>query len=593
MPEPAKKTPPRPDNKANLSGRFFAISKTVGNKPLFFRKINGAWSGLTWAEVDHKTRQLASVLVSAGVGPGDRVIISAENRPEWAICDLAIMAIGAIVVPAYTTNTEDDHHFIMDHSGAVVAITSNGALATRMMLAAARAQNMRLMIFMDPITTALPKHDLKTIQWDDVVAAAAPLATINQYIDAQKSDDTCCLIYTSGTGGRPKGVMLTHQSIQANIDAAKTLLKEANASFDQRFLSLLPLSHSYEHTAGLHLPLQTKSEVWYSDSAEQIAANLLEVSPTLMTAVPRLYDVLHERIMRGVRSKGGISKRLFLETVRLGRKRLTGRHLLPHEFIMNLVLEKVVRKKVLARLGGQLSYFISGGAPLNPDIGSFFMALGVNILQGYGQTEASPLISANRPSLIKIDTVGPPVDGVELRLSEEGEILVRGDMLMKGYWRDPATTASVIKNGWLFTGDLGSVDEDGYVTITGRKKDIIVNSGGENIAPGRVEALLAIEPEIEQVMVDGDHRPWLAGVIVPSEEVRTRAASDSELKTLINDAVDRANMRLSQIERVRRFIIAADPFSTENSQLTPTLKVRRHVVRAAYADQLDALYKRR
>jgi long-chain acyl-CoA synthetase len=203
------------------------------------------------------------------------------------------------------------------------------------------------------------------------------------------------------------------------------------------------------------------------------------------------------------------------------------------------------------------------------------------------------LISANRPSLIKIDTVGPPVDGVELRLSEEGEILVRGDMLMKGYWRDPATTASVIKNGWLFTGDLGSVDEDGYVTITGRKKDIIVNSGGENIAPGRVEALLAIEPEIEQVMVDGDHRPWLAGVIVPSEEVRTRAASDSELKTLINDAVDRANIRLSQIERVRRFIIAADPFSTENSQLTPTLKVRRHVVRAAYADQLDALYKRR
>ena len=592
MAEPAQKPPPRSDNKANLAGHFFAISETVGKKPLFFRKINGAWSGLTWAEVDHKTRQLASVLVSAGVGPGDRVIISAENRPEWAICDLAIMAIGAIVVPAYTTYTEDDHHYIMDHSGAVVAITSNGALATRMMLAAARAPNMRLMIFMDPITIALPEHDIETIQWDDVVAAAAPLATINQHIDAQKSDDTCCLIYTSGTGGRPKGVMLTHQSIQANIDAAKTLLEEANASFDQRFLSLLPLSHSYEHTAGLHLPLQTRSEVWYSDSAEQIAANLLEVSPTLMTAVPRLYDVLHERIMRGVRSKGGVSKHLFLETIRLGRKRLTGRHLLPHEFVLDLVLEKVVRKKVQARLGGRLSYFISGGAPLNPDVGSFFMALGVNLLQGYGQTEASPLISANRPGLIKIDTVGPPVDGVELRLSPEGEILVRGDMLMKGYWRDPATTASVIKNGWLFTGDLGSVDEDGYVTITGRKKDIIVNSGGENIAPGRVEALLAIEPEIEQVMVDGDHRPWLAGVIVPSEEVRARAASDSELKTLITDAVDRANMRLSQIERVRRFVIAADPFSTQNSQLTPTLKVRRHVVKAAYAEQLDALYKR-
>ena len=593
MPEPAHQTSHLLDNKANLAGRFFAISKTVGDKPLFFRKINGAWSGLSWAEVDHKTRQLAAVLVSAGVGPGDRVIISAENRPEWAICDLAIMAIGAIVVPAYTTNTEDDHHFIMDHSGAVVAITSGGVLATRMMLAAARVPNMRLMIFMDPTAIALPDHSVQTMQWDDVVAAATPLATIDQRIDAQKSDDTCCLIYTSGTGGRPKGVMLTHRSIQANINAAITLLEEANASCDQRFLSLLPLSHSYEHTAGLHLPLQTKSEVWYSESAEQIAANLLEVSPTLMTAVPRLYDVLHERIMRGVRSKGGISARLFHETIRLGRKRLAGRHLLPHEFMLNLVLEKFVRQKVQARLGGRLAYFISGGAPLNHDVGSFFMALGVNLLQGYGQTEASPLISANRPSLIKIDTVGPPVDGVELRLSDDGEILVRGDMLMKGYWRDPATTASVIKDGWLYTGDLGSVDEDGYVTITGRKKDIIVNSGGENIAPGRVEALLAIEPEIEQVMVDGDHRPWLAGVIVPSDEARAKAASESELKTLITEAVDRANTRLSQIERVRRFVIATEAFSTENSQLTPTLKVRRHVVRAAYADQLDALYKRR
>jgi long-chain acyl-CoA synthetase len=536
---------------------------------------------------------LAAVLVAAGVSPGDRVIISAENRPEWAICDLAIMSIGAIVVPAYTTNTEDDHHFIMDHSGAVVAITSGGALATRMMLAATRAPQLRLMIFMDPTAIALPDSNIETKQWDDAVATAEPLATIDQRIDAQKADDTCCLIYTSGTGGRPKGVMLTHRSIQANIDAAIMLLEEANASSDQRFLSLLPLSHSYEHTAGLHLPLQTKSEVWYSESAEQIAANLLDVSPTLMTAVPRLYDVLHERIMRGVRSKGGISARLFHETIRLGRKRLAGRHLLPHEFILNLVLEKFVRQKVRARLGGRLAYFISGGAPLNPDVGSFFMALGVKLLQGYGQTEASPLISANRPNLIKIDTVGPPVDGVELRLSEDGEILVRGDMLMKGYWRDPATTAGVIKDGWLYTGDLGSVDEDGYVTITGRKKDIIVNSGGENIAPGRVEALLAIEPEIEQVMVDGDHRPWLAGVIVPSDEARAKAASDNDLKTLIAEAVDRANTRLSQIERVRRFVIAKEAFSTENSQLTPTLKVRRHIVRAAYADQLDALYKRR
>ena len=593
MPKTPSSSQKPPKATANLPRAFFSLADSAGDKPLFFNKQNGAWQGLSWAEVSTSVRKLAGVLVAAGVAAGDRVMVSAENRPEWAICDLAIMAIGAIVVPAYTTNTEDDHHYIMDHSGAVVAITSGGALAARIMLAAQSIPNLRLIIFMDETATLHKDITVKTIQWDDAVAPATPLATIDTLIDAQKDDDTCCLIYTSGTGGRPKGVMLTHRSIQANIDAAIALLGEANADHDQRFLSLLPLSHSYEHTAGLHLPIQTQSEVWYCESAEQIAANLLEVSPTLMTAVPRLYDVLHERIMRGVRNKGGLSAQIFYETIRLGRKRVAGRRLLPHEWILNLIFERLVRQKIRARLGGRLKYFISGGAPLNPDIGSFFMALGVNLLQGYGQTEASPLISANRPNHIKIDTVGPPVDGVELKIAEDGEILVRGEMLMKGYWRDPTTTAAVIKNGWLYTGDLGSVDDDGYVTITGRKKDIIVNSGGENIAPGRVEALLTIEPEIAQAMVDGDHRPWLAAIIAPSDEIRSAATSEADLKQLITEGVERANTRLSQIERVRRFIIADEAFSKENSQLTATLKVRRHIVRALYADRLDELYKRR
>ncbi len=577
---------------ANLTRTFFEMSEVANDRPLFFYKQRDLWLSLTWAEVSISVRKLAAVLVANKVNPGDRILVSAENRPEWAICDLAIMAIGAIVVPAYTTNTEDDHHFIMEHSGAVIAITSGGTLATRLTQAAQRAPNLRLMIFMD--TSAIPLKDanFETVQWNDTISNALPLNTIDQFFSAQKSDDTCCLIYTSGTGGRPKGVMLTHRSIQANIDAAIKLLAEAGADHNQRYLSLLPLSHSYEHTAGLHLPIQTMSEVWYCESAEQIAANLLEASPTLMTAVPRLYDVLHERIVRGIRNKGGLSEKLFYETIRLGRKRLQGLRLLPHEWIMDIILEKLVRQKIRARLGGRLKYFISGGAPLNPEIGIFFMALGVNLLQGYGQTEASPLISANRPSLIKIETVGPPVDGVELQIATDGEILVRGEMLMKGYWRDPTTTATSIKDGWLYTGDLGSVDEDGYVTITGRKKDLIVNSGGENIAPGRVEAFLTIETEIEQAMVDGDHRPWLAAIIVPSNEIRAKFTSDIELQNLVSEVVERANNRLSQIERVRRFIIADEPFSHENNQLTATLKVRRHIVKAIYSDRLDNLYKR-
>ena len=578
--------------KANLAGAFFENAAMLGAKPLLFHKSKGKWTGKNWDEVADSVRRLAGALAAAGIKPRDRVLISAENRPEWAIADLAVMSIGAIVVPAYTTNTEDDHVYIMEHSGALIAITSGGLLASRVALAASRVQHMRMLITMDP-DIKLPDLGGRTVHtWQGLLAKTEPLADIDSRIAAQNSDDTCCFVYTSGTGGRPKGVMLTHRSIQACINASIEILSEGGVEENQRFLSLLPLSHSYEHTAGMHLPIQTKSEVWYCESAEQIGANLQEVSPSLMTAVPRLYDVLHERIMRSIRTKGGFSETLFMETIRLGRKRLEGRTLLPHEFFLDLLLEKLIRQKIQARLGGKLKYFISGGAALNPEIGSFFMALGVKLLQGYGQTEASPVISANRPGKIKIETVGPPVAGVEVRFADDGEILVRGDLLMKGYWRDDHSTAATIRDGWLYTGDIGSCDDDGYITITGRKKEIIVNSGGENIVPSRVEALLTIEPEIEQALVDGDQRPWLAAVIVPSAEARAAAASDEALKLLIAETVERANSRLSQIERVRRFIIADEGFTNENSQLTATLKVRRHVVRAEYQDRLAALYTR-
>jgi len=575
---------------ANLPQAFFANVDAGGDRNLLFEKRDGNWHGHSWHTVADNVRRLAAVLVKCGVEPGERVLVSAENRPEWAIADLAVMSIGAIVVPAYTTNTEDDHHYIIDHSGASVAITSGGMLASRIALAANRAPSLHSLIVMDDSFTAPTNLRPKLHYWDAAIGGAEPLADIEQRISAQQPDDVCCFIYTSGTGGRPKGVMLTHRSIQANIKAAVELLAEGNVLENQRFLSLLPLSHSYEHTAGMHLPFQIMAEVWYCESTDQIANNLIEVSPTLMTAVPRLYEVLHDRIMRGVRAKGGMSEKLFMAALRLGGKRLAGRHLLPHEFILNLIVDRLVRTKVRARLGGQLQYFISGGAALNPEIGHFFMALGINLLQGYGQTEASPLISANRPGRIKIETVGPVVAGVDLRIAEDGEILVRGNLLMKGYWRDEAATMAAIRDGWLHTGDIGEIDADGYISITGRKKDIIVNSGGENIAPGRVEALLTIEPEIEQVMVDGDKRPWLSAVIVPSDDLRSIASSPDALYTMIGEAVDRANSRLSQLERVRRYIIADEPFTTENGQMTATLKVRRHIVRELYGDRIDALY---
>jgi len=577
-----------PSGQANLPAALFAVAADDGGKTLLAAKRDGEWQTMTYAEVADHVRRLAAALINQGIKPGDKIFISSENRPEWAIADLAIMAIGAVVVPSFVTNTIDDFAYIMAHSDAVLAITSGGELARKVAAATQRVDGVDRLIIMDE-TDDLNAAGLQVWRWSDLIETSLPLADLEERMSGMAGDDVCCFIYTSGTGGRPKGVMLTHRSIQANIDAAIDLLAEGGVAEDQRFLSLLPLSHSYEHTAGMHLPFQTRSEVWYCESADQIANNLAEVAPTLMTAVPRLYEVLHDRITRGIKAKGGVSEKLFRAAVRIGVKQIRNERLSVGEAMLNPVLDRLVRRKVKSRLGGRLNYFVSGGAALNPDIGEFFMALGVKILQGYGQTEASPLISANRPGQIKIASVGPAVRGVEVILSDDGEILTRGEMLMKGYWKDDEATAQTIQNGWLHTGDLGEVDDDGYITITGRKKDIIVNSGGDNIAPSRVEGVLTIEPEIEQVMVDGDKKPWLAAVVVPAPDLM-QSSSGEAVQAAVAEAINRANQRLSKLEQVRRFLIADEPFTTDNGQMTATLKTRRHVIRAVYGEKLDALY---
>jgi long-chain acyl-CoA synthetase len=584
---------------ANLPRSFFEAASRYPEKTLLVGRRFGSWSKMSYAEVEDQVRRFAVVLLKFGVKSGDKVFISAENRPEWVIADLAIMSIGAVVVPSFITNTEDDFHFVMSHSDSVICITSGGGLADRVARAASRCSGVRGLVVMDSESPPrLSSKNLDIFDWGEELAAAilppndiapndiAPndiaLADLNARVERLRGDDVCCFIYTSGTGGRPKGVMLTHRSIQSNVTAASAVLEQGGVGEGQRFLSLLPLSHSYEHTAGLYLPIQTGSEIWYCAGADQIAHDLQEVSPSLMLAVPRLYEVLHDRIIRGVKAKGGLSERLFNAAVSLGVRRYKGERLSWFEVILDRILDYLVRAKVKRRFGGRLKYFISGGAALTPEIGYFFTGLGVNILQGYGLTEASPLISVNRPGAIRIETVGRAVDGVEVRLTEEGEIIARGDLLMAGYWKDPEATAQAIIDGWLYSGDLGFIDGAGYITISGRKKDIIVNSGGDNIAPSRVESVLTLASEIDQAMVYGDKRPWLVAVIV--------AGSDSGA---VEKAVRESNRHLSKIEQVRRFIIADEPFTVANGQMTPTLKARRHVIRDVYAERLEALYARK
>ncbi|MGB0382105.1 MAG: AMP-dependent synthetase/ligase, partial [Alphaproteobacteria bacterium] len=391
--------------KKTLPQAFFKRVHDIPDQALFYDKRQGQWQATTCEDAKTQVLKLAAFLQHHGVCAGDRVAIVAENSTRWALCDLAIMSLGAIVVPSYTTSTSADHAHVFNHSGAKLALVGGGKLFKTVLQALQDCTSRPLLC---SIEDDISREDYEQTVgcWKDI-DSQKPLENIDRDLDKLSPTDVCCFIYTSGTGGVPKAVMLTHASIQANIDAAKDLLAEGGITHGQRFLSLLPLSHSYEHTAGLHLPIQTNSEVWYCESREHIARDLQETSPTLMTAVPRLYEVLHDRIMRGVKAKGGLSAKLFMSALKLGRKRLDTQPLSWVETFYDQLLDVLVRKKVKARLGGRLQYFVSGGAPLNPEIGYFFMSLGVQILQGYGQTEASPLISANRPGKIKVASVGP------------------------------------------------------------------------------------------------------------------------------------------------------------------------------------------
>jgi long-chain acyl-CoA synthetase len=588
----------------NLAAMFFEQAARYGDRPFLWAKRGGAYRPTTWREARRQVADLARGLRALGLARGDRIAIVAENRPEWVIADLAIMASGCITVPAYTTNSVDDHRHVLAQSGARAVIVADGALTQRVLPAADQVASVEVIIAIEPPAVAqLSEAELHL--WDELLArGAGDPEEVEAWAGAIGRDDIACLIYTSGTGGAPKGVMTTHANLLANCRGAYRLLETIGLD-DEVFLSFLPLSHSYEHTAGMMFPISIGAEIYFAEGAEMLATNLLEARPTIMTAVPRLYETMHQRILRGVEREHGLKARLFHLALRLGRKRLENpASLTLVERVLDRLVDRLVRRKVRARFGGRLKAMVSGGAPLNPEIGTFFLALGVNLLQGYGQTEASPVISANPPNRIKIHSVGPPLEGVEVKVAEDGEILVRGELVMKGYWNDPEATARTLIDGWLHTGDIGERDADGYIIITDRKRDFIKTSGGDMIAPARVEGQLVLQPEIGQAMVYGDRHPHLVAVIVPRAEfvealARRREvganaielASDPEVAKAVAAAVARANGALPSGERVRRFIVAHEPFSAQNGQMTPTLKIKRHAIRQVYGAALAALYE--
>ncbi len=601
------------DNAANLVNLFLTRADQKGDAPFLGHKEGGKWVTQSWREAAEQVCLLAEALRRLGLEDGDRVALVSENRPEWCIADLAIMAAGCITVPTYITNTRRDHAHILDNSGARAVFVSDTKLLKPLAEAITQTGLVEHVIGIEDLhrqqSGSFDYHDWKALTVGD---AAAARAAVDARIAGISRADTACLIYTSGTGGAPRGVMQHHGAILCNIAGAAEVLIEDFGVKDERFLSFLPLSHAYEHTGGQYLPIGIGAEIFYSEGLEKLASNIEETRPTIMVVVPRLFEVLRTRIMKQVEKQGKVANFMMDAALKIadnsteGKKRLRDK---PLDFLV----EKTLRPKIRAKFGGRIKAMVSGGAPLNPEVGNFFEAMGLTMLQGYGQTEAGPVISCNRPKVgLKMDTVGPPLRGVEVKIAEDGEILCRGELVMHGYWRNEAETARTLKVDpadpqgapWLHTGDIGYLDEKGRIKITDRKKDMIVNDKGDNIAPQKVEGMLTLQPEIAQAMVSGDKRPYVVGLIVPDAEWALEwARANGEkfdlaalqqlpaFKNAVRAAVDRTNADLSVIEKVRQFAFADEAFTIENEEMTPSMKIRRHKIRERYQERIDGLYR--
>ena len=584
----------------NLVAMFAARVRAKGDKPFLWHKADGVWHPTSWAEAARQVVSLAAALKALGMKKGDRVMLVSENRPEWCISDLAIMAAGCVTVPTYTTNTERDHQHILENSGACAVIVSTAKLAKTLLPAVLKSNQGQLVIGMEEMRfpATVENHD-----WHQLIAAH-PADETQLMLDADR-DDLACIIYTSGTGGAPRGVMQHHGAILHNVAGCTAVIAEDFGIADPEvFLSFLPLSHAYEHTGGQFFPIGVGGEIYYAEGMDKLASNMEETRPTLMFVVPRLFEVLHQRIGKAIEKQGGLSQRLLASALDIGRRDYAGT-LRWTDRPMKLAVDKLFKPKVGKRFGGRVKAMISGGAPLTPEVGIFFHSIGVTVLQGYGQTEAGPVISCNRPATgISMDTVGPPLKDTGLRIADDGEILVHGELVMHGYWRNDAETARVLSDGWLHTGDIGMIDVRGRIKITDRKKDLIINDKGDNVAPQKVEGMLTLQPEIVQAMIWGDRKPYMVALLVPDPDwVQqwcagsgaqcdfARLGDNAGFRQALGAAVERVNKDLSQIERIRRFVIADAPFTIENEQLTPSLKTRRHMIRAAYGERLDALYK--
>ena len=560
----------------NLLNVFFKQYIKQNSKEIFLNWLKFPEKNYSWEETKVNIIKLAKEL-KKNLNKGERCLLVSENRPEWLISDIAIMLAGGITVPSYITYTEKDYEFIIDDCEPTIVIVSNQILFNKLKDVIPKKKFIKKIVLFDEIKKNILSDQI--IELKNILSSTLNFDENNPIIDLNRKDPAC-IIYTSGTGGNPKGVVLSHGGILSNCEGAINLIKPILSS-RTRFLTWLPLSHSYEHTVQF-VQISVGAKIYYAEGIDKLLKNMSECKPEIMTAVPRFYQNLYQKINSNFKKQTGFKKKIINATISLGNKKLNKDKLNFLQYLTNQICEILVRKKIKKQFGGSLKAFVSGGGALDQTIGKFLNSVGLPTLQGYGLTEASPVVSCNPLDNIKVDTVGLPFPGNEVKLEKDGEILVKGENLMIGYWNQPEETKKVIRDGWLYTGDIGEF-KSGYLKITDRKKDIIVNAGGDNISPLKVENLMTNQYEIEQCLVYGDGKNYLVALVVPSDEFINE-------EDKIKKKVEEINKELSVIEKIKNIIVVKEKFSIENRMLTPTLKLKRFKIIEKYKKQLENLY---
>ena len=563
------------ENINNLIELFFVNYQKQNKNNEFLISLKDQTNKFNWKKTFHSLKKVSSK-IKKYIKKGDRCLLISENRPEWFIADLSIMMSGAITVPAYTTYAERDYEYIINDCTPKLIFVSNQEQFNKVKNIISKNQFIKKIISFEELDIDENKYInfndlLKDLDYKD---ESIPRTELTR-------KDPACIIYTSGTQGNPKGVILSHGGILSNCEGALDILKPL-LSTQTRFLTWLPLSHSYEHTVQF-VQISVGAKIFYAESIEKLLKNMNDCKPQLMTAVPRFYQNLYQKINASFNKASGIKKTLIYKMLELGKKKINKENLSLVEKIFDHILDKIVRKKIKSQFGGNLKTFVSGGGALDKDVGIFLNAIGLPTLQGYGLTETSPVVSCNPINDIRVETVGPPFKGNKVAIAEDGEILVKGENVMLGYWNNDLETQKVLKNGWLYTGDIG-VFENGYLKITDRKKDILITPGGDNISPVKIENELTNSKFIDQSIVYGDNKPYLVSLLVLSEE--NLNVSEDELQK----EIEKINNNLSKIENIKKFFTIKEKFSIENGMLTPTLKLKRYKIIQKYKNEFEKLY---